>query len=87
MCIRDRSVVAVGDFDPVQVENIIKKYFDYTSDKKVTVPEDYRLAELKNKYIVFTDPEITYNTFYMTKILDRTITVSYTHLDVYKRQR
>lgn len=40
---------------------------------KVTVPEDYRLAELKNKYIVFTDPEITYNTFYMTKILDRTI--------------
>ena len=67
------SVVAVGDFDPVQVENIIKKYFDYTSDKKVTVPEDYRLAELKNKYIVFTDPEITYNTFYMTKILDRTI--------------
>lgn len=67
------SVVAVGDFDPVQVENIIKKYFDYTSDKKVTVPEDYRLAELENKYIVFTDPEITYNTFYMTKILDRTI--------------
>lgn len=67
------SVVAVGDFDPVQVENIIKKYFNYTSDKKVTVPEDYKLAELKNNYIVFTDPEITYNTFYMTKLLDRTI--------------
>lgn len=67
------SVVAVGDFDPVQVENIIKKYFDYISNKKVTVPEDYKLAELENKYIVFTDPEITYNTFYMTKILDRTI--------------
>ena len=43
------SVVAVGDFDPVQVENIIKKYFNYTSDKKVTVPEDYKTAELKNK--------------------------------------
>ena len=67
------SVIAVGDFDPIQVENIIKKYFDYTSDKKVTVPEDYKLAELENKYIVFTDPEITYNTFYITKILDRTI--------------
>lgn len=67
------SVIAVGDFDPIQVENIIKKYFNYTSDKKYTVPEDYKLAELENKYIVFTDPEITYNTFYMTKILDRTI--------------
>lgn len=67
------SVIAVGDFDPIQVENIIKKYFNYTSDKKATVPEDYKLAELENKYIVFTDPEITYNTFYMTKLLDRTI--------------
>jgi len=67
------SVIAVGDFDPIQVENIIKKYFDYTSDKKLTVPEDYKLAKLENKYIVFTDPEITYNTFYMTKLLNRTI--------------
>lgn len=67
------SVIAVGDFDPIQVENIIKKYFDYTSDKKLTVTEDYKLAKLENKYIVFTDPEITYNTFYMTKLLNRTI--------------
>lgn len=67
------SVIAVGDFDPIQVENIIKKYFDYTNDKKLTIPEDYKLAKLENKYIVFTDPEITYNTFYMTKLLNRTI--------------
>lgn len=67
------SIVAVGDFDSAQVEELIKKYFSYEDKRKAPSVEDYRLKDLKDSYIVFSDPEITYNTFYMTKLLKRDI--------------
>ncbi len=66
------SVIAVGDFDPVQVENIIKSILNYNVIRNLQFLKTISLL-IKNKYIVFTDPESTYNTFYMTKLLDRTI--------------
>lgn len=67
------SIVAVGDFDTNQVENYIHKYFNYSGSKKGEIPREYKLKALKNKYITFSDNEIRYNTFTITKILDRDI--------------
>lgn len=67
------SIIAVGDFDTNQVEAYIHKYFNYSTTKKAEVPKEYELKDLKNKYITFSDDEITYNMFSITKILDRNI--------------
>ena len=67
------SIVAVGDFDTNQVENYIHKYFNYEGSKKGSSPKDYKIKSLKDKYITFTDDEIRYNTFTITKILDRDV--------------
>lgn len=67
------SVIAVGDFDTNQVENYIHKYFNYSGSRKGEIPKEYKLKDLKNKYITFSDDEIRYNTFTITKILDRDI--------------
>lgn len=67
------SIVAVGDFDTNQVENYIHKYFNYEGSKKGSSPKDYKIKSLKDKYVTFTDDEIRYNTFTITKILDREV--------------
>ena len=67
------SIVAVGDFDTNQVENYIHKYFNYEGSKKGSSPKDYKIKSLKDKYITFADDEIRYNTFTITKILDREV--------------
>lgn len=67
------SVIAVGDFDTNQVESYIHKYFNYSGSRKGEIPKEYKLKDLKNKYITFSDDEIRYNTFTITKILDRDI--------------
>lgn len=67
------SVIAVGDFDTNQVESYIHKYFNYSGSRKGESPKEYKLKDLKNKYITFSDDEIRYNTFTITKILDRDI--------------
>lgn len=67
------SIVAVGDFDTNQVENYIHKYFNYNGSRKGETPKEYPLNNLKNKYITFSDDEIRYNTFSITKILDRAV--------------
>lgn len=67
------SIIAVGDFDINTVENAIKKYFSYKGSSKQNLPDQFKLNKLNNKYIVFSDPELRYNTFYITKILDRKI--------------
>lgn len=67
------SIVAVGDFDTNQVENFIHKYFNYQGTQKGKTPKEYSLKKLKNKYVVFSDNEIRYNTFTITKILDRDV--------------
>ena len=70
---QNMAVIAVGDFDGKTVENLIKKYFTYEGDKNAGVPQSYPLNKLKNKYITFSDPELRFNTFYITKILDRDV--------------
>ncbi|WP_291256082.1 pitrilysin family protein [Fusobacterium sp.] len=67
------SVVAVGDFDVKKVEEYIKKYFNYNSMVKGSVPKEYEIKDLKNKFITFSDDEIRYNSFSITKILDRDV--------------
>ena len=67
------SIVAVGDFDINQVETFIHKYFNYQGTQKGKTPKEYSLKKLKNKYVVFSDDEIRYNTFTITKILDRDV--------------
>ena len=67
------SVVAVGDFDVQVVEEAIKNYFSYDAPKKQNLPTQYKLNKLQNKYVTFSDPELRFNTFYITKILDREI--------------
>ena len=67
------SIVAVGDFDTNQVENYIHKYFNYEGSKKGSSPKDYKIKSFKDKYVTFTDDEIRYNTFTITKILDREV--------------
>lgn len=67
------SVVAVGDFEPENIKEYIYKYFNYKSSFKGSIPTEYPLESLKNKFITFSDNEIRYNTFTITKILDRNI--------------
>lgn len=67
------SVVAVGDFDVKKVEEYIKKYFNYNSMVKGSIPKKYEIKDLKNKFITFSDDEIRYNSFSITKILDRDV--------------
>ena len=67
------SIIAVGDFDTNQIENFIHKYFNYQGTQKGKTPMEYSLKKLKNKYVVFSDDEIRYNTFTITKILDRDV--------------
>ena len=67
------SIVAVGDFNINQIENFIHKYFNYQGTQKGKTPKEYSLKKLKNKYVVFSDDEIRYNTFTITKILDRDV--------------
>ncbi len=67
------SVVAVGDFDTNEIEGYIHKYFNYEGSKKGETPREYKLKKLKDKYVTFSDNEIRYNTFTITKILDRSI--------------
>lgn len=67
------SIIAVGDFDTNQIENFIHKYFNYQGTQKSKTPKEYSLKKLKNKYVVFSDDEIRYNTFTITKILDRDV--------------
>lgn len=67
------SIIAVGDFDTNQIENFIHKYFNYQGTQKGKTPKEYSLKKLKNKYVVFSDGEIRYNTFTITKILDRDV--------------
>ena len=67
------SIIAVGDFNINQVETFIHKYFNYQGTQKGKTPKEYSLKKLKNKYVVFSDDEIRYNTFTITKILDRDV--------------
>lgn len=67
------SIIAVGDFDTNQIENFIHKYFNYQGTQKGKTPKEYSLKKLKNKYVVFSDDEIRYNTFTITKTLDRDV--------------
>ena len=67
------SIIAVGDFDTNQIETFIHKYFNYQGTQKGKTPKEYSLKKLKNKYVVFSDDEIRYNTFTITKILDRDV--------------
>lgn len=67
------SVVAVGDFDVKKVEEYIKKYFNYNNMVKGSIPKEYEIKDLKNKFITFSDDEIRYNSFSITKILDRDV--------------
>ena len=76
------AIIAVGDFDVDKTENLIKKYFDYKPKNKYTAPTQYTINKLKNKYEVFTDPEVTNTTLYISKIFDREIIKS---PDAYKR--
>lgn len=77
------SIVAVGDFDTNRVEEYIHKYFNYSSSEKGKTPKEYELKSLKNKYITFSDDEIRYNTFTITKILDRDIVKDETSMKNY----
>ena len=67
------AVAIVGDIEPKKAEDLIKKYFNFKEKTQFTQGKDYKLKDLKNSYIVFTDPEIRYSTLTITKFLDRKI--------------
>ncbi|MGL4308586.1 MAG: M16 family metallopeptidase [Cetobacterium sp.] len=57
---KNMAVIAVGDFNPTEVENIIKKYFDYTTPDTFTERPVYKVGDnFKKSTTVFTDPELT----------------------------
>jgi zinc protease len=70
---KNMAVIAIGDLDIAQTENLIKKYFNYTPRSEYVKPDEYSINKTKNKYVTFTDPEITTTIFYITKIVDREI--------------
>lgn len=70
---KNMAIVAVGDFNPLEVESLIKKYFTYSGANNTPNPKIYDLKKLDNKYITFSDPELRFNSFYITKIVDRNI--------------
>ena len=70
---KNMAVAIVGDIEPKKAEDLIKKYFNFQEKKQFTQEEDYKLKDLKNSYIVFTDPEIRYSTLTITKFLNRKI--------------
>lgn len=61
------AIIAVGDFKAQDVENLIKKYFNYENETNFK-PKDYKLNDLKNNYVVFTDPELRYTNFSIIKM-------------------
>ena len=70
---KNMAIIAVGDFNPLEVETLIKKYFNYSGAKNTPTPKIYDLKKLDNKYITFSDPELRFNSFYITKIVNRNI--------------
>lgn len=70
---KNMSVAIVGDIDPKNAETLIKKYFNFQEKNQFIQGKDYKLKDLENSYIVFTDPEIRYSTLTITKFLDRKI--------------
>ncbi|MGF6907344.1 M16 family metallopeptidase [Fusobacterium sp. PH5-44] len=76
------SIIAVGDLDAEKTEELIKKYFNYKPKTEYTKPTQYTINKLKNRYEVFTDPEITGTSLYISKVFDREIIKS---PEAYKR--
>lgn len=70
---KNMAVAVVGDIDTKKVEELIKKYFSFEEKTQFTQGKDFKLKDLKNSYVVFTDPEIRYSTLTITKFLDRKI--------------
>lgn len=68
---KNMSVAVVGDIDTKKVEELIKKYFSFEDKREYSQGKEFKLKDLKNSYIVFTDPEIRYSTLTITKFLDR----------------
>ena len=63
---KNMAVAAVGDFNPSEVEEIIKKYFTYDPKTDFKEGEKYYLSKIKKNSVVFTDPELTYISFEFT---------------------
>jgi zinc protease len=70
---KNMAVAAVGDFNPMEVEEIIKKYFNYEPKNNFVDGEKYYLSKIKKNSVVFTDPELTYISFEFTTRKDHKI--------------
>ena len=79
---KNMAIIVVGDFDVDNTEKLIKKYFDYEPTNKYTPPTQYTINRLVDKYEVFTDPEVTSTTLYVSKVFDREVIKS---PEAYKR--
>jgi len=64
------AVVAIGDLDMAETEALIKKYFDYKPKKTYTPPQIYPIHKMKDKYVIFKDPELMATVFYITRIVE-----------------
>lgn len=64
------GVIIVGDVNERYAEKIVKKYFDFSDDKKYTKPQVYGLKELPTDYLIFKDKEIIIPEFNMFFRLD-----------------
>lgn len=64
------GIILVGDINERYAEKIIKKYFNFSDNKKYTKPQVYGLKELPNDYLIFKDKEIIIPEFTMLFRLD-----------------
>lgn len=56
------AIVAVGDFEPEKIKNIIEKEFSYSPKSPLTERVEYSLPETPAGIRVFSDPELTSST-------------------------
>jgi zinc protease len=67
------GIVAVGDFDNLEIEKYIKKYFSsLKNSKNFTPPQKYKIGEIQDSYTIFRDKELTNSTFEITTLGQQT---------------
>ncbi|MDR1834293.1 MAG: insulinase family protein [Fusobacteriaceae bacterium] len=64
------AVIAIGDLDIPRTEALIKKYFSYQPRQEYKKPPVYPIHKIKDKYVVFKDPELLATVLYITRIVE-----------------
>ena len=87
MCIRDSSTTMLMDSMKKTVKDSAK--LNEADFEFKAIPVDLLNAEVENTDVLVVGPQIAHKIDYIKPIIDpyKIPSVSYTHLDVYKRQR